>query len=102
MSCFFDRGTCWVLPLTYLYLPKSARAYLFPQSVKISYFCSGSISADPSGPRPRLDVVDLALRALIAIFCARHMHIYPWPETIQVNGRAARLEKYDSMIKESG
>ena len=27
----FDRGTFWVLPLTYLCLPKSARAYLFPQ-----------------------------------------------------------------------
>ena len=27
---FFDRGTFGVLPLTYLYLPKSARAYLFP------------------------------------------------------------------------
>ena len=29
-AMFFDRGTCWVLPLTYVYLPKSARAYLFP------------------------------------------------------------------------
>ena len=27
----FDRGTCWVLPLTSFYLPKSARAYFFPQ-----------------------------------------------------------------------
>ena len=27
-----DRGICLVLPLTYFYLPKSARAYLFPQS----------------------------------------------------------------------
>ena len=43
----FDRGTFWVLPLTYLYLPKSARAYLFPQSVKIHYFCSGPTSAGP-------------------------------------------------------
>ena len=34
---FFDRGTFWVLPLTYFCLPKSARAYLFPQSVKINY-----------------------------------------------------------------
>ena len=32
----FDGGTFWVLPLTYFYLPKSARAYLFPQSVKQS------------------------------------------------------------------
>ena len=27
-------GTFWVLPLTYFYIPKGARAYLFPQSVK--------------------------------------------------------------------
>ena len=43
---FFDRGTFWVLPLTYVYLPKSARAYLFRQSVKTYYFCSGPISVD--------------------------------------------------------
>ena len=43
-SCLFDRGTFWVLPLTYLYLPKSAGAYLFPQSLKIHYFCSGPVS----------------------------------------------------------
>ena len=41
MSCF------WVLPLTYVYLPKSARAYLFPQSAKTHYFCSCPVSADP-------------------------------------------------------
>ena len=44
---FFDRVNLWVLPLTYFYLPKSARVYLFPQSVKIHYFCSGPISVDP-------------------------------------------------------
>ena len=31
---FFGRGTFWVLPLTYFGLPKSAKGYLFPQSVK--------------------------------------------------------------------
>ena len=36
LSRVLDRGTFWVLPLTY-----SARVYLFPQSVKINYFCSG-------------------------------------------------------------
>ena len=46
----FDRGTLWVLTLTYLYLPKSARSYLFPQSVKIYYFCSGPMSVDPVCP----------------------------------------------------
>ena len=48
----FHRGTFWVLPLTYFYLPQSARAYLFPQSVKSHYFCSGPISADPIRPQP--------------------------------------------------
>ena len=37
---FFDRGTFWVLPLMYFYLPKSARAYLFPQPIcQIRYSC---------------------------------------------------------------
>ena len=49
---FLDRGTFWVLPLTYIYLPQSARTYIFPQSVKIHYFCSGLISADPICPQP--------------------------------------------------
>ena len=49
---FFDRGTLWVLPLTYFYLPKSARAYLFPQSVRNHYFCSGPIRVDPICPQP--------------------------------------------------
>ena len=48
----FDRGTFWVLPLTYFYISKSARAYLFPQSVKIYSFCSGPISVDPICPQP--------------------------------------------------
>ena len=48
---FFDRGTFWVLLLTYLYIPKSDRAYLFPQSVRIHYFCSGPISVDPNQSR---------------------------------------------------
>ena len=51
---FFERGTIWVLLLTYFYLPKSARAYLFPHSVKIHYFCSGPISVDPICPQPNL------------------------------------------------
>ena len=42
----FDRGTFGVRPLTYFYIPKSARAHLFPQSVKINRFCS--FAAAPS------------------------------------------------------
>ena len=49
----FDSGTFWVLPLTYFYLPKSARPYLCPHSHKIHYFCSGPISVDPICPQPR-------------------------------------------------
>ena len=49
---FFDRGTFWVLPLTYYYFPKSARAYLFSKSVEIHYSCSGPISVDPICPQP--------------------------------------------------
>ena len=48
----FDRGTSWALPLTCLYIPRSARAYLFPQYVKIVYLCSGRISVDPICPQP--------------------------------------------------
>ena len=44
--------TFWVLPLTFSYLPNSAWAYLFPQSVSIHYFCSGLISVDPICPQP--------------------------------------------------
>ena len=49
----FGRVLFWVLPLTYFYLPKSARAYLFLDlSEFIRYLCSGSISADPICPQP--------------------------------------------------
>ena len=48
----FDRGTFWLLPLTYFPIPKSAGVYLFPQSVK-THFCRGPISADPICPQPR-------------------------------------------------
>ena len=53
ISCSFDRGIFWVLPLTYFYIPRSARAYLFPQSVKINYFCRGPSSVDPICPQPK-------------------------------------------------
>ena len=38
---FFDRVAFWVLQFTYFYLPKSARAYLFPKAVNNHDFCSG-------------------------------------------------------------
>ena len=38
----FLTGTFWILPLTYSYILKSVRAYLFPESIKIPNFCSVS------------------------------------------------------------
>ena len=43
----FDRGTFWVLPLTYFYLPKSARAYLFPRSAKMHDFSATPLVLTP-------------------------------------------------------
>ena len=37
---FLTRGTFWVLPLSYFYLPKSARAYFFPNLSKIITFAA--------------------------------------------------------------
>ena len=51
-KCYvFDRVVFGV-PLAYFCLPKSARAYLFPQPVKIHYFCSGPINVDPICKQP--------------------------------------------------
>ena len=52
----FGRWAFWVLPLTYFYLPKSGRAYLFPQTCQKSLLLqrSGPISVDPICPQPRL------------------------------------------------
>ena len=61
---FFDRGILWVLPLTYFYLPKSARAYLFPQSVNNHYFCSGPI------------IVYISLSLYIYIYMYVYIYIY--------------------------
>ena len=44
----FDRELFWVLPLTYFYLPKSARAYLFPQSVKFITFAAAALALTPA------------------------------------------------------
>ena len=52
ISCF-STGTFGVLPLAYFDPPKSARAYLFPQSVKMNDFCSDSVSVDPVCLQPR-------------------------------------------------
>ena len=48
---FFSDRLFGVLPSTCFYLPKRAWSYLFRQSVKIHYFCSGPIRADPICPQ---------------------------------------------------
>ena len=40
---FSDRGTFWVLPLAYVYLPKSARSYLFPNLSKLITFAAAPL-----------------------------------------------------------
>ena len=70
-SCF-DRGTFWVLPLAYFYLPKSARAYLFPQSVRIIQKFSPPICQNPMKELTRLSAakayaLDLLPSALLAV-----------------------------------
>ena len=54
-----------VLPLTDL--PKSARLYLFTQSVKMMYFCSGLISVDPNCPQPGIAILAIAIILLLII-----------------------------------
>ena len=54
ISCVFVRGTFCVLPLIYVDLPKSASAYLFSQSAKTHYICSGPIRVDPIFVRNRM------------------------------------------------
>ena len=45
----FDRGTFWV-PICQNLSKSITSAYLFPQSVKIHYICSGPIRVDPICP----------------------------------------------------
>ena len=49
-------------------LPKSATAYLFPQSGNVHYFCSGPISVDPICPQLKY--------IYIYIYTYIHIHTY--------------------------
>ena len=49
----WTEGLVWVLPLTYFYIPKSARAYPVPQSVKFHYFSTTKACESSSRPRRR-------------------------------------------------
>ena len=52
ISWFLTEGLFGYSRQPTFYLPKSARAYLFPQSVKSHYLCSGPISVDPISLKP--------------------------------------------------
>ena len=51
LHIFFDRGTFWVLPLTYFLSSQKWQGVPFSQSVEIHYLCRGPISADPIRPQ---------------------------------------------------
>ena len=70
ISCVLT-GTFGVLPLTYFDFPKSARAYLFPQSAKNHYFCSGHNSVDPVCPQPRGAKLDSLSSRSVRSCCLR-------------------------------
>ena len=46
-SCFFDRGTFGVLPLTYLCFPKSAQGTFFPNMSKLITFAAAPLVLTP-------------------------------------------------------
>ena len=69
--------TFWVLPLTYFwYLPKSARVYLFPQSVEIRYFCSSPIKCRPHLSTTNRHSLDMYTYIYIYIYIYIYMYIY--------------------------
>ena len=58
ITAFVDRGTFRILLLTYFYLPKSARAYLFPKTVETRYFVQRPyFRAEPIFVRDQKDLV---------------------------------------------
>ena len=82
----FDRGTFWVLPLTYFYLPQSARTYFsFYQSVKNRYFRSGPISVDPICPQPKAHTHRHTSYVKTRYFCSGPIRVDPvCPQPSQV------------------
>ena len=80
---FLDRGTFWVLPLTYFYLPRSARAYLFPQSDKqIITFAAAPLASTPfvrnQRPTPPTYIylyLSLSLYIYIYIYMCVHLSL---------------------------
>ena len=92
ISCFLT-GTFWVLPLTYFDIPKSARAYLFSQSVKIHYFCSGPISVDPICPQPSFLQCPAVRNALLRGSSQRLSAAQGLPNPHSFQGRVQRKKR---------
>ena len=63
----FGKGTFWVLPLTYFYLPKSARAHLFPPNLSnlitsaVAPLVLTQIRPQPKGWPPPASQIQLAV-----------------------------------------
>ena len=75
----FWQRDLWVLPLTKIYLPSSARAYIFPQSIKMCYFWAAPVSVDPICPQPRKATGDnkCGMEALRAIALLKKLCNHP-------------------------
>ena len=58
---YSDRGTLWVLWLTYFYLPKTARTYLFPRSAKCITSAAAPLALSPF-VRSRGDTMEASLK----------------------------------------
>ena len=103
ISCFLT-GTFWALPLTYFYIPKSARAYVFSQSVTFRYFCSGPISVDPICPQPRFTDEQAKFYGAQIASAFKHIHgkniihrdLKPENILIRANGYRDRLNGYSA------
>ena len=54
VMCLLTEGPFWGTPVNLLLPPQKCRGVPFsPQSVRMCYFCSGRVSADPICPHPR-------------------------------------------------
>ena len=75
ISCFVDRGFFWV-PICQNLSISVNFAYLFPQSVKINYFCSDPISVDPICPQPTSARLELLIIIITITISINHYHSY--------------------------
>ena len=76
MFMFLTEGPFGVLGLAYFCLAKSARAYLFPQSTKTHYFCSGPVSVDPICPQPMCIYIYIYIYMYHTISLSLYIYIY--------------------------